>query len=99
MNILKVECSRNDYVIKTALNTNGENELVVEIPEEWNRDYVNVVLWEDDICEIFENNDEQILLIPKCGELLLRKIRTDVEKQFISIPLRYEDQEILILKI
>lgn len=81
MNTLKVECSRNDYVIKTAPNANGENELVVEIPEEWNCDYVNAVLWEDDICEILENNDEQILLVPKCGELLLERVQSEYERQ------------------
>ena len=98
MNTLKVECSKNDYIIKTAENTNDENEIKVEIPEEWNCDYVNAVLWEDDICKILENNDEQILLIPKCGELLLLEIHEDDNKH-ISVPLRYEDLEILIIKV
>ena len=99
MNTLKVECSRNDYVIKTALNTNGENELVVEIPEEWNCDYANVVLWEDDICEILENCDDRILMIPKCGELLLERIYEDDDKKYICIPMMYDNLQVLIVKI
>lgn len=99
MNTLKVECSKNDYIIKTAENAKGKYELRVEIPEEWNCDYVNAVLWEDDICEILENIDEQILLLPKCGELLLRMVQADDEMQYICVPKRYEDLEILILKI
>lgn len=98
MNTLKIECGKNDYIIKTA-KANSENELKVEVPEDWNCDYVNAVLWEDDICEILENHDEQILLVPRCGELLLRRIYIDREKQFILIPLRYEDLKILIMKI
>ena len=99
MNTLKIECSKNDYIIKTAKKVNTENELMVEIPEDWNCDYVNVVLWEDDICEILENNDEHILLIPRCGELLLRLVQHDDERQYVSIPMRYEDMEILFLKV
>ena len=99
MNTLKIECTENDYIIMTAPKAENENELIVEVPEIWNCDYANVVLWEDDICEILENSDERILLVPKCGELLLRLIQHDDEKQYISIPLRYEDMEILILKV
>ena len=99
MNTLKVECSKNDYVIKTAPNAKGENEIKVEIPEEWNCDYVNAVLWEDDICEILENNDEVILLVPKCGELLLEKVYEDDGKKYILISLKYENLEILVIKI
>ncbi len=99
MNTLKIECSKNDYVIKIATKEISENELMVEIPEDWNCDYVNAVLWEDDICEIFENNDEQILLIPRCGELLLRLVQHDDERQYVSIPVMYEDMKIIILKV
>ena len=98
MNTLKIECSKDDYIIKTA-KANSENVLKVEVPEDWNCDYVNAVLWEDDICEILENGDEQILMIPKCGELILERVQEDDEKKYISIPARYEDLEILILKI
>ena len=98
MNTLKIECSKNDYIIKTA-KANSENELKVEVPENWNCDYVNAVLWEDDICEIFENSDEQILLVPKCGELLLLRVEEDERKKYISMPLRYEAMKIFILKI
>lgn len=99
MNTLKIECSKNDYVIKIATKDISENELMVEIPEDWNCDYVNAVLWEDDICEILENHDEQILLVPRCGELLLRLVQNDGWRHYISIPVKYEDLEILILKI
>ena len=98
MNTLKIECTKDDYIIKTA-KASSENELKVEIPEEWDCDYVNVVLWEDDICEILENNDEQMLLVPKCGELLLRRMMYGEEMPFVTVPLRYEDQEILVLKV
>lgn len=98
MNILKIECANDDYIIKTA-KVNSENELKVEVPVCWNCDYVNVVLWEDHICEILEKNGEQILLVPICGELLLERIQFNDEKQYISIPLRYDEQEILIVKI
>ena len=99
MNTLKIECGKNDYIIRTSPEANSENELIVDIPEDWNCDYVNVVLWEEDICEIFENNDEHIILIPRCGELLLEVIQADNEKQFITIPERYEEQQISIIKV
>ena len=99
MNTLKIECGKNDYIIRTSPEANSENELIVDIPEDWNCDYVNVVLWEEDICEIFENNDEHIILIPRCGELLLEVIQADNEKQLITIPERYEEQRILVIKI
>ena len=98
MNTLKIGCGKNDYIIKTA-KANSENELKVEVPEYWNCDYVNAVLWEDDICEILENNKEQILLIPRCGEMLLRMIHIDDEMHYISIPVRYENMKVVIIKI
>ena len=98
MNTLKIECSKNDYIIKTS-KANSGNELKVEVPEYWNCDYVNAVLWEDDICEMFENDGEHILLIPKCGELLLLKVEEDDVTKYISIPLRYEDLEVLLMKV
>ena len=97
MNTLKIECSKDDYIIKTA-KPNSENELKVEVPENWNCDYVNAVLWEDDICKILENNREYILLVPECGELLLLDIQEDDNKH-ISIPLRYEGLEVLLIKV
>lgn len=97
MNTLKIECSKDDYIIKTA-KANSENELKVEVPEYWNCDYVNAVLWEDDICEILENNSEHTLHVPGCGELLLLEIQEE-DKKLISIPLRYEDLEILLIKV
>ena len=51
------------------------------------------------ISKIFGNGDEQILMIPKCGELLLLKLKEDDEKKHISIPARYDDLEILIVKV
>ena len=98
MNTLKIECSKNDYVIKIATKEISENELMVEIPEDWNCDYVNAVLWEDDICEILENSSEHTLHVPGCGELLLLEIQEE-DKKHISIPLRYEDLEILLIKV
>ena len=98
MNTLKIECSKYDYIIKTCTEK-IENEIMVELPDDWNCDYVNAVLWEDDICEMFENNGEHILLIPKCGELLLERVQEDDEKKHISIPARYDDLEILIVKV
>lgn len=98
MNTLKIECSKDDYIMTTCTEKT-ENEIMVELPEDWNCDYVNAVLWEDDICEILENGDERILMIPKCGELLLLKIEEDDEKKHISIPARYDDLEILIVNI
>lgn len=97
MNTLKIECGKNDYIIKTA-KANSENELKVEVPEYWNCDYVNAVLWEDDICKILENSSEHTLHVPGCGELLLLEIEEE-DKKHISIPLRYEDLEILLIKV
>ena len=85
MNTLKIECSKDDYIIKTC-TANSENEIMVELPDDWNCDYVNAVLWEDDICEILENGDERMLLIHKCGELLLLKVEEDDFKKYFSIP-------------
>ena len=98
MNTLKIECSKNDYVIKIATKEISENELMVEIPEDWNCDYVNAVLWEDDICEILENSSEHTLHVPGCGELLLLEIQEE-DKKHISIPLRYEGLEVLLIKV
>ena len=98
MNTLKIECSKNDYIIKTCTEK-SEKEIIMELPEDWNCDYVNAVLWEDDICEIIENSDDNILLIPKCGELLLEKLQEDDERKYICIPARYENLEVLIIKI
>ena len=98
MNTLKIECSKDDYIIKTA-KANSEKELKVEVPEYWNCDYVNAVLWEDDICEIFGNGDERIVMIPKCGELLILKLEEDDVKKYVSIPARYEGLDILIIKV
>ena len=97
MNTLKIECSKNDYIIKTT-KANSGNELKVEVPEDWDCDYVNAVLWEDDICEILENSSEHTLHVPGCGELLLLEIQEE-DKKHISIPLRYEDLEILLIKV
>ena len=97
MNTLKIECSKDDYIIKTA-KANSENELKVEVPEDWDCDYVNAVLWEDDICEILENSSEHTLHVHGCGELLLLEIQEE-DKKHISIPLRYEDLEILLIKV
>ena len=97
MNTLKIECSKDDY-IKIATKEISENELMVEVPEDWNCDYVNAVLWEDDICEILENSSEHTLHVPGCGELLLLEIQEE-DKKHISIPLRYEDLEILLIKV
>ena len=97
MNTLKIECSKDDYIIKTA-KANSENELKVEVPEDWNCDYVNAVLWEDDICEKLENNSEHVLLVHECGELLILDIQEDGNKH-ISIPLRYEGLEVLLIKV
>lgn len=99
MNTLKIECSKDDYIIKRSLEVNSENDLKVEVPEDWNCDYVNAVLWEEDICEIFENGDDRILMIPECAELLLEGVKEDDEKKHISIPARYDDLEILIVKV
>lgn len=97
MNTLKIECSRDDYVIKIAEKYNSEDRLMVEIPDDWGCDYVNAVLWEDDICEIFENGGGRILMIPMCGELLLLEVMED-EKKYILLPARYDGLEILIVK-
>ena len=97
MNTLKIECSKDDYIIKTA-KANSENDLKVEVPEDWDCDYVNAVLWEDDICEILENSSEHILIVPGCGELLLLDIQEDDNKH-IPIPLRYEGLEVLLIKV
>ena len=98
MNTLKIECSKNDYIIKTCTEK-SEKEIIMELPEDWNCDYVNAVLWEDDICEIFGNGDERIVMIPKCGELLLLKLEEDDVKKYVSIPARYEGLDILIIKV
>ena len=98
MNTLKIECSNDDYFIATCTEK-SENEIIVELPEDWNCDYVNAVVWEDDICEIFENCGDRILMIPNCGELLLEIIWEDDDKKYVHIPLRYEDLEVLIIKI
>ena len=51
------------------------------------------------VCSLFENGDDRILMIPECAELLLEGVKEDDEKKHISIPARYEDLEILIVKV
>ena len=98
MNTLKIECSKDDYIIATCTEKR-ENEIIVEVPDEWSCDYVNAVLWEEDICEIFDNGDDNMLMIPKCGELLLERIQENEHKKYICIPMRYDDLQVLIVKI
>lgn len=98
MNTLKMECTKDDYIIATC-TAKSENEIIVEVPDDWSCDYVNAVLWEDDICEIFENGDEHMLLVPKCGELLLLRVVEDDGKNYVSMPLRYECMDIMVVKI
>ncbi len=99
MNTLKIECSKNDYVLETVAGENSDIEIIVEVPKDWNCDYINAVLWENDICEVLENGDKRMLLIPKCGELLLLKVEEDGVKKYVSFPERYDDLDVLIVKI
>ena len=44
MNTLKIECSKDDYIMATCTERR-ENEIMVELPEDWNCNYVNAVPW------------------------------------------------------
>ena len=86
MNTLIIETDK-EFVIKTI------DHATVELPENWDCDYVNVVLWDENTC----SQDACRFTIEDCGELLLKPVKVDGAK---TIDLEeYEGEDVLIVQV
>ena len=87
MNTLIIDTDK-EYVFETVENA------IVELPESWDCDYVNVVLWEDDIC----TQEGNVFTIENCGELLLKKMASVDDVNEIEVE-EYIGEDVLIVQI
>ena len=87
MNTLIIETDK-EYVFKTV------EDKIVELPESWDCDYVNVVLWEEDIC----SQDGSKFTITNCGELLLKPVAVEDDVNTIEVE-EYIGEDVLIVQI
>ncbi len=85
INTLIIETDK-EYVFKTV------EQAIVEIPD-WDCDYVNVVLWDENTC----SQDGCRFTINDCGELLLKAVNVD-EVKTIDLE-EYEGEDVLIVQI
>lgn len=86
MNTLVLETDK-EYVFKTV------EEKTVELPENWDCDYVNVVLWDENTC----SQSDCTFTIEDCGELLLKVVKVDDVK---TIELEeYVGEDVLIVQV
>ena len=86
MNTLIIETDK-EFIFKTI------DDATVELPENWQCDYVNVVLWDDHTCI----KDECRFTINDCAELLLKAVNVD-EIKTIELE-EYVGEEVLIVQV
>ena len=86
MNTLIIETSK-EYLFKTL------EDAVVELPESWDCDYVNVVLWDENTC----TQEDCKFTIEDCGELLLKAVNVDGAKT-IEVE-EYAGEDVLIVQV
>lgn len=87
MNTLIIETNKA-YVFK-----NIEDKIVV-LPESWDCEYVNVVLWEKDLC----SQSDCTFTIRDCGELLLKPVLIEEDVKTIELE-EYLGEDVLIVQI
>ena len=86
MNTLIIETD-NEFIIKNI------DHASVELPDTWDCDYVNVVLWDENTC----SQDDCRFTIEDCGELLLKPVKVDGAK---TIELEeYVGEDVLIVQV
>lgn len=86
MNTLIIETDK-EFIIKTI------DHASVELPDTWDCDYVNVVLWDENTC----SQDACRFTIEDCGELLLKSVNVDGTK---TIELEeYVGEDVLIVQV
>ena len=86
MNTLIIETDK-EFLLKNIVDA------TVELPENWDSDYVNVVLWDESTC----SQDGCRFTIEDCGELLLKAVNVDGAK---TIQLEeYVGEDVLIVQI
>ena len=86
MNTLIIETDK-EFIFKTI------DDATVELPENWQCDYVNVVLWDDHTCI----KDDCTFTIKDCAELLLKAVNVD-EIKTIELE-EYVGEEVLIVQV
>lgn len=86
MNTLIIETDK-EFIFKTV------EDVTVELPDNWDCDYVNVVLWNENTC----SQDDCKFTIEDCGELLLKAVNVDGAK---TIELEeYVGEDVLIVQV
>lgn len=88
------------YKIKTCRKVESLKSIRVIIPKGWDCDMVNIVLWEDDICDLkFSNPEKYEFTIPNCGEIFLKNVIKDEQRHYVYIPTHYDGQQVLIVPV
>ena len=87
MNTLIIETDK-EYVFMTV------EEAAVELPENWDCDYVNVVLWDDDTC----TKSGCTFTISDCAELLLKAVSIEEDIRRINLE-EYSGEDVLIVQV
>ena len=86
MNTLIIATDK-EFIFKTV------EDVTVELPDNWDCDYVNVVLWNENTC----SQDDCKFTIEDCGELLLKAVNVDGAK---TIELEeYVGEDVLIVQV
>ena len=97
--MITANITAGQYSIKTAHHIKTLNNIRLIIPKDWDCDYVNVVLWEND-CELKISDPEKYeLTVPNCGEILLRRVIREERRHYVYLPVRYDEQEVLIVPV
>lgn len=94
--MIDVTASAKEYAIKTCHLINGLKSVRLVVPKKWKYEYVNIMLWEEDISSLSFDGDEYSFDIPQCGEVLLRKVIFG-DRNHINIPRWYDKQKVLII--
>lgn len=86
------------HKVKTAHYIDSLSSIRLIIPKGWDAEYVNIVLWEEGIAELKITDPETFeFTIPKCGEILLKKVIKDEQRHYVYLPERYDGQQVLIV--
>ena len=87
------------YVIKDVHKSPNMKNVRVIVPKKWDCDYVNVVLWEKDSELKISDPETYEFLLKDCGEILLKKVIQDTNRQYIYVPPHYDGQQVLIVPV
>ena len=90
----------NQYVIKDLHHIKTMKSIRVIIPKEWDVDYVNVILWEEDLPKVNNTDSDKVeIIIPKCSEIFLKKVIKSEQRNYTHVPARYDGQQVLIIPV